>query len=471
MTDRVRASVQEAIKSISTGKYAGKYQKVELEAVLHRGSRRSNEPQQITCSSCRGSTRQECECELNGLPEGVITCSACHDEGYTDCTNEACSGGMMPNPAYRQAGNWGDNEVCHAFIKKHVSAVCRKHTVFSRFYHDGSVDSEFTFTVPIGMPELVLEYIEAFKALGKAISSKPIDTRGAGMHITILRTPKGGFPFDGVDEDRYSGEFRRAAESTSLNLKATYHRNFKKSMTKLLPALLLLASSDHRSRPLNYRRPIIESGHRGAIAIAGNGNCYEFRIFETCYDRPEMYYDYLCTIANALKFYRYTSTNIPISVGELEFYDDRTNGLHRYYHTEKHLEALDKGLPYLMPDYRTVEDCKKIRNFTLKTRTIENRKIRVLRKLEGEWDSYKDNRSRLWDREKELHARTKASWKADGYSSHDLAIYSKADLENRRKKFELNNPKNKAAWIKKRLAVALTPAAGNPSCQKYLVTI
>lgn len=400
-------SVSDAIKQIKTCRYGGTFVKVELEAQLNRDMNCE------TCYDCDGSGDQEDE---NG---DLDTCSSCDGTGETDGGEDG----------------WG-NQRCEAYMKRKVSAACRKATVFSRFLVDGSVDSEFTFTVPVDKPEYVLEYIYAFKALAKAIKGG-LEVRGAGMHITILRSKDGQYPGN--------HEFN-----------ATARANFERSMTKLMPALLFLASPSHQSRGLSYRSPGIGRGsHRHAIDVANHGGSalFEWRVFETCYDRPEMFYDFLCVIAKGLAYYSLSPPPLKISsVGRIEFYDDSgKTGLHKYYHSETHLKLLAEGIEYLKPDHRTTEELYRLRNFTLSPETFAKIRQRISYRLESQWVD--EGKNRADRRAKFIDDHMRAHYYGDAYTKTELASI-KARL---RRDFDRLNPPTKEAYIKTKLEQHLRP--------------
>jgi len=175
-----------------------------------------------------------------------------------------------------------------------------------------------------------------------------LDTRGAGMHIAILNDADGRYGYPSHN-----------------NLDEVCTDNFVDSMTPLLPALYFLGSATHDSRGLSYRRPRIsspwhEDGEKYCAINGGNG-VFEFRVFETCYQKPEAFYDFLIVIANSLKFYSRTAHDTRMNLGSLGF--KRGEGLTRFYYTENHLKALDRGLKLLRPKYKTVEKLKAERGF------------------------------------------------------------------------------------------------------------
>lgn len=252
------------------------------------------------------------------------------------------------------------NAACSRWLKQHVSKEAKDALIYSKFYNDGSVDSEFTFTVPIDKAPLVVEYIKAFKLLAAKIGNG-LEVEGAGMHIAILNSPDGNYP---------------GGNNLDL-LRAT---NFKKTMTHFLPALYFLGSADHRSRELRYRRPLIDLTSKYA-AISGEKHVFEYRLFETCYDRPEAILDFICVIAATLKFYNIRPINFKFfnTIGEIGFKEGW--GLERFFFTQKHIDALEAGVKILKPTYKTFEQLKKERNFKVDKETLSKKD----KKEEAKW--------------------------------------------------------------------------------------
>lgn len=378
LTDEAKAELKEALTFIKNCDYKGTAVKVELEAQLNR-------PMDVEdytyCHQCDGDGYhychdcddglQECpeeSCEdgyveingeearcPNGCEEGWISCETCDGDNREECTN--CDGnGEVESDAVA----WHDDR-CQEFILEHVTAPARNALIYGRFYNDGSVDSEYTFTLPIDKAHLVVQFIEAFKALAQEINTDRPDftmnTSGAGMHIAILNSSDGNYP-------------------GGNSLTGSYTNNFIRAMKPLLPALYFLASPDHKSRGLRYRGPKIETCLQNKYtAISGSHGVFEYRIFETCYDRPLAFIDNMIVIAKTLRYYKSTPTDTSLKIGNLGIKDGQ--GIDRFYYSVKHIEALDKGLAVLKPDYKTITQLKRERNFTLsqaKFKQIEDKR-------------------------------------------------------------------------------------------------
>lgn len=341
------------------------------------------------------------------------------------------------------SGPWDDND-CYHFIRDSVSQECLDNTVYSTFVEDGSVDSEFGFTVPLSWKGLgyALEYIKAFKLLSKQ-DGLSLDVGNAGMHITILRSEDGDYP----------------EGNGSIN--SVRFENFATNMNKLMPALLLLASEDHKSRGLGYRMPRVGKGDHGSavdVADHGGSGCLEWRVFETCYDHPEMLFDFICVIAKGLRFYHPSPKPAEVGkIGKLEYYDShREYGLHKYFQTEKHLTLLSRGLPYLLPDHRTIGEVKQLHNFKVTRATLEAKRKRIERRLEDDFDDYRPDRQAREERyirqrveRHNLNRQYENELPLSGYDLEEVINYA-------RREFRKDNPVTRKSYLRKKLNQALT---------------
>lgn len=315
--------------------------------------------------------------------------------------------------------------VCKAYMLSNVSAEARESLVYSKFYNDGSVDSEFTFTLPIDKARLVPEFIVAFKKL--ALSMGKLDVEGSGMHIAILNSPTGNYP-------------------DTNTLSSDCLRNFRATLNRLMPSLFFLASAGEQSRPLHFRYPSVSSEKYSAVNT-GNG-VLEYRVFETCYDRPEAFLDFLCVIANTLQFYKPEPTTFDFfgKIGELRMPEEGYD-LTRFYSTSKHIDALEAGVNVLKPLHKTYDQLKLERKFSVDKGYLRRKQEEIEQRIEREWQELAD---RLPD---ELKGR-KACWAAQ-YNA-ELAYWGKTDCERKHgKKSEFITRKleneqlryEKARWV------------------------
>lgn len=350
--------IKAPIKFIKSCAYKGTHLKVELEANLNRRGGF------ISCLMCRGRGYRFCRDCSNGFIDGgqKIVCDVCKGWFRIACNQCKQSGSKVTKIM-------GDNE-CAKFIFDNVSLKARKALVFSLFYPDGSVGSEFTFTLPLEKSFYAIEFINAFKKLSDYIGGG-LDTNGAGMHLAILNSKSGKYP-----------------EGNSVD--GTCVNNFARAMYHFLPVLYFLGSTSFKSRGLNFRGPQISTGKSSAINYAAGGHgCFEYRFFETCYERPEAILDDICVIAKTLKYYKstYKRESFFGTIGKLGIRDGL--GVHRFYFTEQHLKALEAGLEYLKPDHKTFTQLKRERNFTITHERLKRGEEKLDLKTEQEWRAYR----------------------------------------------------------------------------------
>jgi len=307
--------------------------KIEMEADLGR------EDSDYECDECYGDGHVDCaECQGEGVvyaerPNGSeveVECDECYGDGRLECSD--CEG-----EGRRYGGDAWDVDECDEWIRNHVSDKAREALTYSKFYYDGSVDSEMTLTLPVKNAEYMVEYLEAFKALSEEIGNG-LDTGGAGLHICVIpKETNGHYP---------------APRNT---LPADKFNNFASEVTKLLPALYMLASADGVSRDLGYRRPQISAEEKYSAINGSMRSSLEFRIFETCYEKPEMVLEYVEVIAKTLRFYH----NPSLKVKELGMEFALSDGEHRtsrFYQSPDAIKILRKQLAYLKPSGKTIAE-------------------------------------------------------------------------------------------------------------------
>lgn len=351
----MKSALKDAIKLIEKAGFS--HIKVELEANLERTG-------EADCWDCDSSGSYECSrCYGHGSIEvdedNYEECGDCDGVGTIDC--ESCYG-------HGYSSDWSDETDCQDFIESNVSDKAQKALVYGKFYNDGSVDSEYTFTVSVKDVEVVTEYIQAFQDLADRIGNG-MDTDGAGMHIAVL--PKGcngEYPSDiGYDYKKYT--------------------NFRKQIFRLLPALYFLGSSSSRSRGLEYRIPRISNEDKYS-AIFVTDSAFEYRVFETCYHKPEIFFDYVEVIANTLKFYdddRIQAKQLNQSFG-WQFYGD---GLDRFFGTEEQLRVLNSQIKILKPRDKTIKQLKKERGVSFTIRELKRQEVIKRTKLRQEYRQIK----------------------------------------------------------------------------------
>lgn len=261
--------------------------------------------------------------------------------------------------------------------------------MYAQTYNDGSVDTELTFTLSLADPSVVFKLpriLEIFKEVCGEHGSE-FDTHGAGLHIALLNDK------DCVYEP---ANFKRVRPYDGVRFK-----NFSQSMIRLLPALYFLGSPDERSRELRFRRPQICStnvptNHRydpdslKYSAVAFRHGAVEFRVFETCYDKPDAILDYLVVMGNAMRFWTraYTQNGLKKMPNKIKFGHDSGSGLKRFYTMEQHIDLLNAGLRILKPRYYTLNELKKQRNFDVTKAVLRKNRQEVRVNAAKQYEEY-----------------------------------------------------------------------------------
>lgn len=347
--------------------------KVELEGDIGRDGDKD-------CGDCYGEGRLDCgDCDGEGcIDTGEVVgvnrqivyeeCSSCYGDGRYDCGN--CDG-------RGSSCDFREEDDCHQYMKDYVPSEVAQRLVYSRFYEDGSVDSEFTFTIHVDHIEDVKHWINAFKSLSEDCGNNDIDVSGAGLHISVLPKHAGGsYPCE-----------REGLNTNGIN-------NFTENMNKLMPALFFLASADYRSRAIQYRYPRVSYDKNdcptSAVAVCTHGNsCIEFRVFETCYDKPEAFGDYIQVIANTLKFYSDPTLTVASLGQEFGFsYGDHTA---RFFDTPQQLRILNATVKHIKPVDKSFKKLKAERgvNYTIKSLNLQEKKKVV--QIKADYIEYKKN--------------------------------------------------------------------------------
>lgn len=168
----------------------------------------------------------------------------------------------------------------HSFIKSHLPKELD--VKWSGVWSDGG-DTELSITFPTAQLELAPQILKTFNKLGKACGQKKINVNNAGMHITIL--------MDSVYPSTH-------AERLGMD----QLENFKRQVTKALPALWVLAAHGKRTRSADPRVPWVSINAGKHHAIYYRNNSFEYRLFDPCYHEPMRVIDNFNVIANTLKY-------------------------------------------------------------------------------------------------------------------------------------------------------------------------
>lgn len=271
---------------------------------------------------------------------------------------------------------------------------------FARFYNDGSVDSELTFTVFLTQDavENCLAVIEAFNKLAVE-NGNGMRTDGAGMHMAFLFNKDANYPIQNDD-------YLKTVRISSKRLHTRKLTNFKRAMTQLLPALYFLGAANENTRQMGYRLPYIVIDAKKQRIIADNGHevsrkycavtyrqgAMEFRVFDTCYDNPIQLIDNFIVMCNCLRYLNmsYVSPKVLSKKTTVKFGKDGNDGVERLFTQEIHLDMLDRGLEAIRPSYLSIQDIKMARKFTRTKDEVKSFENRVKESAKRAYDEYID---------------------------------------------------------------------------------
>lgn len=389
--------------------------KVELEAQMNRGSSYGEEycescdEGRVTCDDCGGNGHNINEldhsiaCPNDECSDGTVECEECHGNYHTGSGeayghSSVCLDWMLNRIAENtgtvrlDAQNEDDGDESNNSVFDPFYWV-----KFARFYNDGSVDSELTLTIKLDDERNILHLpaiATAFRELGETIG-EGFDVSGAGLHTALIFSEDCTYPHNDDDYSRSNSSSSRRLEKEKLD-------NFKRSMTQLLPALYFLATTNENSRALRFRMPTVSVdwnydrqrlNHDAKYsAITYRQGAIEYRIFDTCYDRPEAMLDNIVVIANTMKYMstEYKSPGIDKKIDRLNFGCDNNDKVDRFYATQTHLETLNMGIARLKPSYYTVREIKRQRKFSRTMRSINKLKQEREKQATVEFKEYEE---------------------------------------------------------------------------------
>lgn len=312
LSPRVPKSFTKALDQIKSKGFS--HIKVELEAKLGRSG------ESISCATCSQQGWIAChECHNSGykiVDNEPVECLACGGDGQSECRR--CNGRGYTH------GGWSDHW-CRDFILQHIKAETARNIVFGEFYWDGSVDSEYTFTMPIEYAGMVPDVIASFNKLGTKIGNG-IDIDNAGLHIAVL--PSGKYPCDGG------------------LLNKSFMKNFRTEVSKLLPALYFLGTHTSETRGLSYRKPFVSDSEKYSAIYTHDDTAIEYRVFDPCFDKPEAFFDKVEVIAQTLKYY--SQDTVKPRFEKFNMYN--LSEISELYGSSENYDALLKTVSHLKPN-------------------------------------------------------------------------------------------------------------------------
>lgn len=318
---------------------------------------------------------------VNKLKSGTFKATAIKVEFEADIDrNEGCEGALeiFMDSLSKLTGRSWSNDIDGSWDEADAYDPIPE-IAFIRCYNDGSVDTEITVTLKLDNPENIFmlpQMIQAWNEMCNACGDE-MNVQGAGMHMALMNTSDYSYPGGRIDTARFG--------------------NFRKSMGLLLPALYFLGTHSEESRSLSFREPRIECnnethGHGKFNAIHYKGGALEFRIFDTCYDKPEAILDNVVVMRNCMKYWSRTYINPGMDkvVREVNFGNDMDYRLERFYQTIEHIDLLALGLKRLKPSYLTIEELKTERNFKIDRRDILGWRKKVEDDAREEYQEYSE---------------------------------------------------------------------------------
>lgn len=428
--EEIREAQLQAVRDLKAKGVTGI--KLELEGTTQR---RNVNGRSSRCTDCSGNGSTECEpCQGLGWmvdSDGYETddeCTSCESTGRQRCQPCGGSGQIMNN----DVPNLSTDQAAFAYFMRKLSEKVGQDAVnlgignesvnpfpwmsFVRLYYDGSVDTEVTFTVRLDNEENIFyipKVLEAYKEMADD-HQQGLDVRGAGMHTALIFSRGCSYP------------------STVFPFNREVRNNFKRSVTQLLPALYFLATATGRSRPMNYRPPIIDGQQKGS-AISIHDGAIEFRIFDTCYEKPTAALDNIVVIRNVMKFMteQYTSPGIGDAIKKqaITFGNSVDQTLGRLYITTDQISALYAGLPVIMPEYYTIDQLKEQREFNRELNDAAEIERQQQEQAEMEYAEYEERFNwQLKAREEEVKGQVMRNI-IDRATPDDLKKMTKENLE------------------------------------------
>lgn len=340
--------------------------KVELEAQLDRENRTER---LHDCENCTGN--------------GIVSLQ---DPAGNTYRNTCVSCGGRGGEEIRHL--FDDEDYCEDFLKAQVSDLDFN---YINFYNDGSVDSELTFTIPVENMHRVIDVIKAWNALAEA-NGNGMNVDGAGMHISVLQSSN--YPSrDEFPSDKWN--------------------NFHSEVTKLLPSLLLLGTSSSRTRPLRqYRSPQVSDYHKYSSIYAKNRASIEYRLFDTCYDKPQVFMEYMGAIAKTLEFFKDPTKKVA-SVGASYSYHEPRYETKTFVDTEEKLKVIKGTLKHVKPDELTIKELSETRGVSLSVVELRKKQGARLKRITELYDEYKKNQENLLTKEANEHEKNSIKYYRD----------------------------------------------------------
>lgn len=384
-----------AIENAKNSNFKATALKLELEAVSGRGGR---------CPGCIGRESSDCD-----------TCDA--------------YGSYTPRHAMSDSD-------AREFIRQRLTDEEYSQLSYLNVVNDPSVDIEVLATIMLGNWENVYiaqRLIEIFNELCEHIGGQNVDN--AGMHLSFLNNSEGLYPTMPHNTGEYIHDW-------------SYFDNFKESIERIMPALYLLGTDGERTRSFHFRKPQVSK--RGKFsAIYYNNGALEFRVFDTCYQRPEAILDFVTVMSNSLRYWGKRKIT-GVDMRGMRFGKEKTiEDLNELFFTQTQLDALNKGVALLKPRYLTIAEIKQQRGFKVDKKWVKGKLAEIRAEAEKGYEEYVNRKQ--WIDKTDMNLRynhyVREITESGAYELDDPEVIRKANAYLKQMKKDMNitevMPKNK----------------------------
>ncbi len=265
--------------------------------------------------------------------------------------------------------DFGDDADAELFVLGRLPQSVRDAIVFAKLYDDPSCGTELTVTLPTLKADLIIPIMAAMRDLYRATTgddSGDVSMSNCGMHITVM-----------------TGS-RYPAPSYSLNQAGA--DNFAVQVTKLLPALYAAATHNGTTRGYTFREPRVSPGSKYSAIYSHSDSCYEYRLFDPCFDRPDAVFEKLGVIARTLEYYANPAKRVKLKSSD--FYLKYESTIAASLDTVENLNALNECLPLIVPKYGSIKDFKTARGINLNKTDVAAAARKRLERYRYEYKAY-----------------------------------------------------------------------------------
>lgn len=274
--------------------------------------------------------------------------------------------------------SFDDEDYCKSYITDQLDPELVEAMTYYDFYNDGSVDSEFTFTLPIEQAHRAIDVVQAFSALADS-NGYGIDTNRAGVHLTLMTS--GMYP-------------------TTKRLSAARLANFTTQVTKLLPALYAASSHNGLTRSFEFRQPKIGavksmSTSEYPMICTHGGTCLEYRLFDTCYDKPEALLEQIQIIAGTIVYFdARRKLKLKSKSFTMETVTRERQSKREFKHTikdRKNYEALKETVKYIKPKGTSLKAFLAARGLDMTVKQVQSFERAIDLRLGLNYQAYLNN--------------------------------------------------------------------------------